>query len=151
MPVPDASTRTPLRSGGDARCSSRSQQRDARHVNRRTGRRTSGAEETRAPLMLRAASPGRSAQPLAQLSARGLLPDLPELSTQAHPIVALERDQFPGNQPRRRQRLGRRTQPRFGHRCVLIFAEHITPLRGLGIVLIVGGTALLHLKPASDH
>ena len=34
---------------------------------------------------------------------------------------------------------------------VLIFAEHITPLRGLGIVLIVGGTALLHLKPASDH
>ena len=34
---------------------------------------------------------------------------------------------------------------------VVIFAEHITPLRGLGIVLIVAGTALLHLKPSSDH
>ena len=34
---------------------------------------------------------------------------------------------------------------------VVIFAEHITPLRGLGILLIVGGTALLHLKPSSDH
>ncbi len=34
---------------------------------------------------------------------------------------------------------------------VVIFAEHITPLRGLGIVLILAGTALLHLKPSSDH
>ena len=34
---------------------------------------------------------------------------------------------------------------------VVIFAEHITPLRGLGIVLIVAGTALLHLKPSSGH
>lgn len=30
---------------------------------------------------------------------------------------------------------------------VVIFAEHITILRAAGIVLIVGGTALLHLKP----
>lgn len=34
---------------------------------------------------------------------------------------------------------------------VVIFAEHITPLRGLGILLIVGGTVLLHLKPSSSH
>ncbi len=33
---------------------------------------------------------------------------------------------------------------------VVIFAEHITPLRGLGILLILAGTALLHLKPSSD-
>lgn len=33
---------------------------------------------------------------------------------------------------------------------VLVFAEHITVLRAVGIVLIVGGTALLHLKPSSS-
>lgn len=31
---------------------------------------------------------------------------------------------------------------------VLVFAEHITALRALGIALIVAGTAVLHLKPA---
>lgn len=30
---------------------------------------------------------------------------------------------------------------------IVVFAETITTLRGIGIVLIVGGTALLHLKP----
>ena len=30
---------------------------------------------------------------------------------------------------------------------ILIFAEHITPLRGLGIAVIIGGTVLLHVKP----
>ena len=30
---------------------------------------------------------------------------------------------------------------------VVIFAEHITSLRGAGIALIIGGTALLHIKP----
>ena len=30
---------------------------------------------------------------------------------------------------------------------VLIFAEHITTLRALGIALIIGGTVLLHVKP----
>jgi uncharacterized membrane protein len=33
---------------------------------------------------------------------------------------------------------------------VLVFAEHITLLRGLGIVLIVVGTTLLQFKPASN-
>lgn len=33
---------------------------------------------------------------------------------------------------------------------MVIFAEHITTLRGIGIALILGGTALLHLKPSSD-
>lgn len=32
---------------------------------------------------------------------------------------------------------------------VVIFGEHITTLRAIGIVLIVGGTVLLHLKPSS--
>jgi len=32
---------------------------------------------------------------------------------------------------------------------IVIFAEHITGLRAAGIVLIIGGTALLHLKPPS--
>jgi len=32
---------------------------------------------------------------------------------------------------------------------LLVFGEHITTLRAAGIVLIVGGTALLHLKPSS--
>jgi len=32
---------------------------------------------------------------------------------------------------------------------IAIFGEHITTLRGAGIVLIIGGTALLHLKPSS--
>ena len=30
---------------------------------------------------------------------------------------------------------------------MVIFAEHITTLRGAGIALIIGGTALLHIKP----
>ena len=30
---------------------------------------------------------------------------------------------------------------------ILIFAEHITPVRALGIALIIGGTILLHVKP----
>lgn len=30
---------------------------------------------------------------------------------------------------------------------ILIFAEHITALRALGIALIIGGTVLLHLRP----
>jgi len=34
---------------------------------------------------------------------------------------------------------------------IVIFAEHVTALRALGIALIVGGTVLLHLKPSSDH
>lgn len=34
---------------------------------------------------------------------------------------------------------------------VVIFAENITPLRGFGILLILGGTALLHLKPSLTH
>lgn len=32
---------------------------------------------------------------------------------------------------------------------LMVFGEHITTLRAGGIVLIVGGTALLHLKPSS--
>lgn len=38
-----------------------------------------------------------SAQPLAQLAPRHLLPDLPELGAQLSPVVAFERDQFAGN------------------------------------------------------
>lgn len=34
---------------------------------------------------------------------------------------------------------------------VVIFSEHISRLRAAGIVLIVLGTALLHLKPSSDQ
>jgi uncharacterized membrane protein len=34
---------------------------------------------------------------------------------------------------------------------VMVFAEHITLLRGTGIVLIVVGTALLQFKPNSAH
>jgi len=34
---------------------------------------------------------------------------------------------------------------------LLVFGEHITTLRAAGIVLIVGGTALLHLKPSSTQ
>jgi len=30
---------------------------------------------------------------------------------------------------------------------VMIFAEHVTEFRALGIVLIIGGTVLLHVKP----
>ena len=30
---------------------------------------------------------------------------------------------------------------------ILIFAEHITAVRALGIALIIGGTVLLHVKP----
>ena len=33
---------------------------------------------------------------------------------------------------------------------VMVFAEHITLLRGTGIMLIVVGTALLQFKPSSD-
>lgn len=33
---------------------------------------------------------------------------------------------------------------------LVVFAEHITVLRAAGIVLIIGGTALLHLKPSSN-
>jgi uncharacterized membrane protein len=33
---------------------------------------------------------------------------------------------------------------------VLVFAEHITPLRAAGIVLIVVGTTLLQFKPSSS-
>lgn len=32
---------------------------------------------------------------------------------------------------------------------IVIFAEHITTLRALGIVVIIAGTAMLHLKPES--
>jgi uncharacterized membrane protein len=32
---------------------------------------------------------------------------------------------------------------------VLVFAEHVTPLRGAGIALIVVGTGLLQLKPSA--
>jgi drug/metabolite transporter (DMT)-like permease len=34
---------------------------------------------------------------------------------------------------------------------IVIFAEHITSLRAAGIVLIVLGTAMLHLKPSSER